>query len=29
MSKARMAKIMNYVNDIDILLQRINDGLEE
>ncbi len=29
MTKARMTKIMNYVNDIDILLQRINDGLEE
>jgi len=29
MSKARMAKLMNYIGNIDILLQRINDGLEE
>jgi len=29
MRMSEMTKIMNYVNDIDILLQRINDGLEE
>ncbi len=29
MTKARMKKIMNYIGNIDILLQRINDGLEE
>ena len=29
MTKARMTKIMNYIGNIDILLQRINDGLEE
>ncbi len=29
MSKARMKKIMNYIGNIDILLHRINDGLED